>query len=232
MTAWIRRRQAPAHRQFPPRHHDARNGRADDAPTWRISPARCMAARSSICSIVSPFSCASRFSQRYAVTLSVDQVVFRQPIHVANSSPSRRDHYAGRRTSMEVGIRVEAENIRSGARRHTNSCYFTMVAVDEEGKPRRKCRPMCRNRSCRTPPARPPKPAANCAANSNNASTRPRRKGRRAESPLTHPQSRPPDRRIQGHGRKAHHSVIPAPEPDPADMRLHVEKPLPPSGLG
>jgi acyl-CoA hydrolase len=36
---------------------------------------------------------------------------------------------------MEVGIRVEAENIRSGTRRHTNSCYFTMVAVDDAGRP-------------------------------------------------------------------------------------------------
>lgn len=36
---------------------------------------------------------------------------------------------------MEVGIRVEAENIRTGERRHTNSCYFTMVAVDAEGRP-------------------------------------------------------------------------------------------------
>lgn len=36
---------------------------------------------------------------------------------------------------MEVGIRVEAEDIRSGERRHTNSCYFTMVAVDDDGRP-------------------------------------------------------------------------------------------------
>jgi acyl-CoA hydrolase len=36
---------------------------------------------------------------------------------------------------MEIGIRVEAENIRSGTRRHTNSCYFTMVAVDDDGRP-------------------------------------------------------------------------------------------------
>jgi acyl-CoA hydrolase len=36
---------------------------------------------------------------------------------------------------MEIGIRVEAENIRSGTRRHTNSCYFTMIAVDDAGRP-------------------------------------------------------------------------------------------------
>lgn len=81
------------------------------------------------------YSCASRYSKQYAVTLSVDQVVFRQPIHVGELVTFRASvNYAGR-TSMEVGIRVEAENIRSGERRHTNSCYFTMVAVDAEGRP-------------------------------------------------------------------------------------------------
>ncbi len=81
------------------------------------------------------FSCASRFSQRYAVTLSVDQVVFREPIHVGELVTFRASvNYAGR-TSMEVGIRVEAEDIQTGTRRHTNSCYFTMVAVDDDGRP-------------------------------------------------------------------------------------------------
>lgn len=81
------------------------------------------------------YSCASRFSQQYAVTLSVDQVVFRQPIHVGELVTfSASVNFAGR-TSMEIGIRVEAEDLRTGERRHTNSCYFTMVAVDAEGKP-------------------------------------------------------------------------------------------------
>jgi acyl-CoA hydrolase len=81
------------------------------------------------------FSCASRFSKQYAVTLSVDQVIFKEPIHVGELVTFRASiNYAGR-TSMEVGIRVEAENIRAGTRRHTNSCYFTMVAVDDEGRP-------------------------------------------------------------------------------------------------
>jgi acyl-CoA hydrolase len=81
------------------------------------------------------YSCASRFSKQYAVTLSVDQVVFRQPIHVGELVTFKASvNFAGR-TSMEIGIRVEAENIRSGERRHTNSCYFTMVAVDSDGKP-------------------------------------------------------------------------------------------------
>lgn len=82
------------------------------------------------------FACASRYSRRYAVTLSVDQVTFKQPIHVGELVTFRAAvNYTGR-TSMEIGIRVEAENIRSGGQaRHTNSCYFTMVAVDDAGKP-------------------------------------------------------------------------------------------------
>ncbi|MDT8857559.1 acyl-CoA thioesterase [Paracoccaceae bacterium Fryx2] len=81
------------------------------------------------------FSCASRFSKCYAVTLSVDQVVFKEPIHVGELVTFQASiNYAGR-TSMEVGIRVEAENIRTGVIRHTNSCYFTMVAVDDAGHP-------------------------------------------------------------------------------------------------
>ena len=81
------------------------------------------------------FSCASCYSQQYAVTLSVDQVMFKEPIHVGELVTFRASINHTGRTSMEVGIRVEAENIRSGHRRHTNSCYFTMVAVDEAGKP-------------------------------------------------------------------------------------------------
>ncbi len=80
------------------------------------------------------FSCASRYSGRYAVTLSVDQVTFKEPINVGELVTFRAVNHAGR-TSMEVGIRVEAENIRAGTRRHTNSCYFTMVAVDNAGRP-------------------------------------------------------------------------------------------------
>ncbi|WP_226553967.1 MULTISPECIES: acyl-CoA thioesterase [Celeribacter] len=80
------------------------------------------------------FSCASRYSGQYAVTLSVDQVMFKQPIHVGELLHCRATvNYVGR-TSMEIGIRVEAENIRTQTVRHTNSCYFTMVAVDDTGK--------------------------------------------------------------------------------------------------
>ena len=81
------------------------------------------------------FSCASRYSGQYAVTLSVDQVTFKEPINVGELVTFRASVNHTGRTSMEIGIRVEAENIRSGTRRHTNSCYFTMGAVDDHGRP-------------------------------------------------------------------------------------------------
>lgn len=81
------------------------------------------------------FSCASRYSKQYAVTLSVDQVLFKEPINVGELVTFRASINDTGRSSMEVGIRVEAEDIRSGTRRHTNSCYFTMVAVDDAGRP-------------------------------------------------------------------------------------------------
>ncbi len=81
------------------------------------------------------YACASRYSRRYAVTLSVDRVIFREPIRVGEVlTLSASINYTGR-TSMEVGIRVDTENVLTGERRHTNSCYFTMVATDDAGRP-------------------------------------------------------------------------------------------------
>lgn len=83
------------------------------------------------------YACASRYSGSYVVTLSVDQVIFREPIHVGELVTFLASvNYVGK-TSMEVGIRVQAENIQNRTIRHTNSCYFTMVAVDKHGKPTR-----------------------------------------------------------------------------------------------
>lgn len=70
------------------------------------------------------------------VTVSVDQVEFREPIHVGELVIARATvNYVGR-TSMEVGVRIEAEDIAAGTRRHTNSCYLTFVAIDENERPR------------------------------------------------------------------------------------------------
>lgn len=81
------------------------------------------------------YACASRYSGSYVVTLSVDQVMFREPIYVGELVTFAASvNYVGK-TSMEVGIRVEAEDVRARTVRHTNSCYFTMVAIDDNGKP-------------------------------------------------------------------------------------------------
>jgi acyl-CoA hydrolase len=81
------------------------------------------------------YACASRYAGRYVVTLSVDQVMFRQPIHVGELVTFLAAVNHTGTSSMEVGIKVLAENIRSRAVRHANSCFFTMVAVDDARKP-------------------------------------------------------------------------------------------------
>jgi acyl-CoA hydrolase len=81
------------------------------------------------------YACASRYAGRYVVTLSVDQVMFLQPIHVGELVTFLASvNYVGK-SSMEVGIKVIAENIQTQTVRHANSCFFTMVAVDEDRKP-------------------------------------------------------------------------------------------------
>lgn len=81
------------------------------------------------------YACASRYAGCYVVTLSVDQVMFRQPVHVGELVTFLASvNYTGR-TSMEIGIKVITEDIRERSVRHTNSCFFTMVALDANGKP-------------------------------------------------------------------------------------------------
>jgi acyl-CoA hydrolase len=78
---------------------------------------------------------AIRHARLACVTVSVDRVDFREPIYVGDLVIMKSSvNYVGR-TSMEVGVRVEAENLLTGVRRHTNSCYLTFVAVDRTGKP-------------------------------------------------------------------------------------------------
>jgi len=78
---------------------------------------------------------ALRHSRTTVVTASIDRVDFREPIHLGDLVVMRASvNYVGR-TSMEVGVRVEAEDLLTGDRRHTNSCYLTFVAVDRNGRP-------------------------------------------------------------------------------------------------
>jgi acyl-CoA hydrolase len=81
------------------------------------------------------YACASRYAGRYVVTLSVDQVMFRQPVHVGELVTFLACVNHTGTSSMEVGIKVIAEDIRTQETRHVNSCFFTMVAVDDDRKP-------------------------------------------------------------------------------------------------
>ena len=79
------------------------------------------------------FACASKHSKNYCVTASVETVNFLNPIEVGELVVMKASvNYVGR-TSMIIGIRVEAENIHTGHTKHCNSSYFTMVAKDEAG---------------------------------------------------------------------------------------------------
>jgi len=78
---------------------------------------------------------ATRHADCPTVTASFDQVDFRSPIEIGEIVTLHASvNYVGR-TSMEVGVRVMAESVTGGVARHTNSCYVTMVALDEHGKP-------------------------------------------------------------------------------------------------
>lgn len=78
---------------------------------------------------------AIRHSGRNCVTAAVDHFEFHAPVFVGNLvTLSASLNYVGR-TSMEVGVRVEAEDPRTGKKTHTNSCYILMVAIDDNGRP-------------------------------------------------------------------------------------------------
>jgi acyl-CoA hydrolase len=69
------------------------------------------------------------------VTAAIDRMTFRHPVHVGELLTCRASVNAVWRTSMEVGVRVEAENPRTGEARHTSTAYLTMVALDDDGRP-------------------------------------------------------------------------------------------------
>jgi uncharacterized protein (TIGR00369 family) len=80
------------------------------------------------------FACSSKHSGHFCVTASVNKVDFLTPIEVGELLTLKASvNYTGR-TSMVVGLRVESENIKTGSKKHCNSSYFTMVAVDGDGK--------------------------------------------------------------------------------------------------
>jgi acyl-CoA hydrolase len=130
------------------------------------------------------YTCATRWSRTYAVTLSVDQVVFREPVHVGELVTFQASVNRTGRTSMEIGVRVTTEDLVSQVVRHTNSGYFTVVAVGPVGdrlRSRRGSRPPPKN-------AVGTGPLVGVGSSSRKSSVPPRRSGRR----------RPPDHNAAG----------------------------------
>lgn len=81
------------------------------------------------------YSCAAKYCKQYVVTAALDQVFFKQQVNVGELVTFYAHvNYVGH-SSMEVGVKVVAENLRTDDKRHTTSCYFTMVAMDDAGKP-------------------------------------------------------------------------------------------------
>ena len=78
---------------------------------------------------------AIRHAQHACVTASVDRMSFLSPVYIGDVLTLRAKINATWRTSMEVGVYVEAENPFTGETRHTSSAYLTMVALDEHGQP-------------------------------------------------------------------------------------------------
>jgi uncharacterized protein (TIGR00369 family) len=81
------------------------------------------------------YAASSKHAGTYCVTVSVDRVEFLQPVEVGELvSLHASVNYVGR-TSLIIGIRVEALNVKTGIIKHTNSSYFTMVAKGDDNKP-------------------------------------------------------------------------------------------------
>jgi acyl-CoA hydrolase len=78
---------------------------------------------------------AVRHCHARVVTAGMDRMTFLEPVELGDLLTLKASVNAVWRTSMEVGVRVEAERPRTGVVRHTSSAYLTMVAVDENGRP-------------------------------------------------------------------------------------------------
>ena len=78
---------------------------------------------------------AQRYSQTNAVTVSMDKISFLKPVFVGNVLfVNARVNYV-QKSSMEIEVNVEAEDIAKGTRVHTGNAYVTFVALDDNGKP-------------------------------------------------------------------------------------------------
>jgi len=79
---------------------------------------------------------AMRHARSNAVTASIDRLDFHNPVFIGDFVTIRASLNLVGRTSMEVGVRVESENLITGERRHTGSAYLTYVALDRDGRPK------------------------------------------------------------------------------------------------
>lgn len=80
-------------------------------------------------------ACAYRFCRTKVVTAAIDRIDFHHPVLVGNLVRLRANvNFAGK-TSLEVGVRVEAEDLTTGMVAHTNSAYLVFVALSDSGKP-------------------------------------------------------------------------------------------------
>ncbi|HET8839627.1 MAG TPA: acyl-CoA thioesterase [Flavobacteriaceae bacterium] len=80
------------------------------------------------------FACASKHSGEYCVTASVDTVDFLKPVEIGELVTMKASINFVGKSSMVVGVRVEAQNIQTGKVKHCNSSYFTLVAKNNHGK--------------------------------------------------------------------------------------------------
>ena len=87
-----------------------------------------------LCDEVAGIAAIRHCGQR-VVTAGVDRMTFVHPVMVGDLVVFRATVNAAWRTSMEVGVRVEAENVHTRELTHTSTAYLTMVALDEEGRP-------------------------------------------------------------------------------------------------
>jgi len=79
--------------------------------------------------------CAARHAGRPVVTIAIDSMAFHSPVYVGNLVTVKASvNYVGR-TSLEVGVRVEAEDVLTGEITHANTAYLVYVALDENGQP-------------------------------------------------------------------------------------------------
>ncbi|MET0244310.1 MAG: acyl-CoA thioesterase [Flavitalea sp.] len=81
------------------------------------------------------YVCAAKHAGNYCVTASVDDINFLAPVEVGELVSLHASVIHVGKTSMVIGIRVTSQNMKTGKINHTNTSYFTMIAIDEDGKP-------------------------------------------------------------------------------------------------